>query len=164
MNQNTIQNNANIFIIDDEELVAAVLKLYLEKGGYENLHTFTDPVEAMETLAFVKADVILTDVDMPELNGKFLTRLARKTEHLRQTPIIVVTSDDSEPTRKKLVGNGVDAILHKPVDCDLLLETVGRTLKNRLAETEASTAGRPLDVRKEIVIKKEQELREAFNR
>lgn len=158
--QNQIQDHANIFIIDDEELVAAVLKLYLQKGGYENLHVFTDSVEAMETLAFVKADVILTDVDMPELSGKFLTRLARKTAHLEGTPIIVVTSDDSEATRKNLVGNGVDAILHKPVDCDLLLETVARALRNRKAES----ANQSHVLLKERVKEKEQVLRDVFNR
>ena len=64
MNLPKIQNNTNIFIIDDEELIALTLKMYLEKGGYENLHVFTDSVEAMEMLTYVKADLILTDVDL----------------------------------------------------------------------------------------------------
>ena len=107
-------------------------------------------------------DRILTDVDMPELSGKFLTKLARKTEHLENTPIIVVTSDDCELTRKKLLGNGVDAILYKPVDCDQLLETVARTIKNRMKESlsDATTATNT----KARMIEKEQELRQAFNR
>lgn len=164
MNLPKIQNNTNIFIIDDEELIALTLKMYLEKGGYENLHVFTDSVEAMEMLTYVKADLILTDVDMPDLNGKFLARLARKTDHLKNTPIIVVTADDSDATRKNLVGNGVDAILHKPIDCDLLNETVGKMLRACLVNEKAKSAGSSVDARKRNVIKKEKKLRRAFNR
>lgn len=153
------QPEANIFIIDDEKLVTDVIRLYLEKGGYKNLHIFTDPIEAMETLAFIQADLILTDVDMPELSGKYLTRLARKTPHLETTPIIVVTSDDSDATRKRLIGYGSDMILHKPVDCDALLETVGRTLRN--SRSDQSSDGKS---NADKLVAKEQELRAAFNR
>jgi len=154
------QSDSNIFIIDDEKLVTDVISLYLKKGGYNNLHVFTDPVEAMETLSFIRTDLILTDVDMPELSGKFLTRLARKTPHLESTPIIVVTSDDSDATRKRLIGNGADAILNKPVDCDDLLVTVARTLHK-------STVDQAYDQKaaaSKRVVAKEQELRQAFNR
>jgi len=151
--------DANVFIIDDEKLITDVIKLYLERGGYKKLHVFTDPVEAMETLSFVQADLILTDVDMPELSGKFLTRLARKTPHLEMTPIIVITSDDSDATRKRLIGNGADAILNKPVDCDDLLETVRRTLRNsKVDQSSAKNAN------SNKLVAKEQELRQAFNR
>ena len=152
--------NASIFIIDDEQLITEVIRMYLRKGGYKNLHVFTDPVEAMETLSFVRTDLILTDVDMPELSGKFLTRLARKTPHLESTPIIVITSDDSEATRKKLVGNGADAILNKPVDCNDLLETVARTLRS--SQTDQSSDKKAESSKRAVA--KEQELRQAFNR
>ena len=120
-------SNATIFVIDDEKVATDVIRLYLEQGGCRNIHGFNNSVEAMETLAFVKPDVVITDVEMPELGGKYLTRLIKKTSHLEQIPIIVVTSDASDATRKKLIGNGVDEILIKPTSADELLRAIERS-------------------------------------
>lgn len=130
-NQNTPLSASNIFIIDDEVIAASVIKLHLLENGYNNLHVFNNSVEAMEILSFVQADLILTDVQMPELGGKFLTRLVRNYPHLKSTPVIVITSDDTPATETHLMGNGVYGIVHKPADPKELMEKVEGALKLR---------------------------------
>ena len=152
--------NANIFIIDDEELVTEVIKMFLEEAGYKNLHVFTDSVEAIETMSYVQVDLILTDVDMPELSGKFLAKLARRTPHLAETPIMVISSDESDETRNNLLGNGVSHILPKPVAREDLLKNVEELLTEKTTDdTQPENRESATEVKE-----KEQSLRKAFKR
>ena len=156
----------SIFVIDDEEVVVQVIQIYLEEAGYSDVHVFTDPVEAFETLSRVKADLVLTDVNMPELGGKFLTKLARRVDHLKETPIVAITADKSESTRNNLLGNGVTEVMVKPIDRELLLSVVRGILKFQ----KLAAANTLNDLKRNraksfsIVSQKEKSLREAFDR
>ncbi|MEM9941881.1 MAG: response regulator [Planctomycetota bacterium] len=158
--------NANIFVIDDEEIATEYMSLCLTEAGFTKVHGFQDPVEAFETLSCVEADLILTDVNMPELGGKFLIRLARKMPHLRDTPIIAITSDHSEMTRDRLLANGVTEVLVKPIGKDQLAKIVTDLLKFHCLANQNSKQDEN-NLRKKSVTKvkeKEQVLWEAFDR
>ena len=158
---------ANIFIIDDEPVAAKVIELFLNQAGFDNLHVFTSSVEAMEILSVVQADLILTDVNMPELGGKFLTKLVRNSPVLKETPVIVITSDGTEQTRNHLLGNGVFNILSKPVKERELIGAVDKAIEMRIRmiNKDVETAEEKQDVRNlSRLVEREKSLRSAFNR
>lgn len=149
---------ANIFIIDDEPIVTEVIKHYLTQAGFKELFIFNNSVEAMETLSLVQVELIITDLEMPELGGKFLTKLARNITHLKTTPIIAISSDESIATRNHLMGNGVQAILYKPIDDKELVKLVKMSLEHQKEMKEQAAKSKKIDS------DKERKLRVAFNR
>lgn len=108
--------NACIFIIDDESIIVSVLHSYLKKAGFENVHQFTDPVEAVEILKNMSPDLIITDLLMPELGGRFLTKLIREEEHLQEIPIIVITAEKLPAILEYVTKYNVTEVVAKPID------------------------------------------------
>ena len=168
MSNSELQSNfdVNIFIIDDEPLIAEVIKMYLSQVGYKNLHIFNNPVEAIETLSKIKVDLILTDVNMPELGGKFLTKLIRRESHLRTTPVIAITSDETIETRDHLLANGVVEILAKPVQQIELVRSVNRAIEHQLRLSNDTRIVEQQERAKvqQLTIEKEKSVRAVFNR
>jgi two-component system chemotaxis response regulator CheY len=157
---------SNIFIIDDEPVAGKVIELYLSQAGFQNLHVFTNSVEAMEILSIVNADLIITDVNMPELGGGFLSRLVRNYPHLKSTPVLIVSSDETEATRNQLLANGVFKILNKPVMQIELLDAVHSAfvMRERSVDPDTKREIEESETQKTKRIEKEQRLRSAFKR
>ncbi len=106
--------NSKIVIIDDNESNVAVLEMALEDDGYEDIHTFTNPLAG---LAFCKAepiDLILLDIRMPEMDG--LQLMAELNDKLQSEflPVIVLTSDSSEEAHTGALNAGAHDFLTKP--------------------------------------------------
>jgi CheY-like chemotaxis protein len=129
--------DSEIFLIDDEQLVIDTLTHHLKSAGFTSIHGFVSSGEAIDTLRFVRTDVILTDIHMPDVSGSFLTKLIRTFAHLRDVPIMVVTSDHRPETAEAIRRKGADVILCKPVQSDLLIQYVVETLKRSLEENAA---------------------------
>lgn len=120
---------AKIFMIDDEPLILELYEVYLSSAGYTGLFSFTDSVEAIETLRFVTPDLILTDVQMPEVSGNFLVKLIRTYPHLKTVPVIAVTSDTSDEVRDNILRKGANKVIHKPLDAARMIAEVSTALK-----------------------------------
>ena len=90
-------------------------------------------LKAMEDLYF---DVILMDIEMPELDGLTTTRVIREREEspLRRMPIIAVTSNDN---RDECLQAGMDAYLRKPLNSRLLAKRCGASPNGRSRESES---------------------------
>ena len=122
--------SAKIFMIDDEPIVLELFEAYLTDAGFRNIFAFTDSVEAIETLRFVTPCIILTDINMPEVSGKFLIKLIRTFDHLRTVPIVAVTSITGREEQKSILRKGADSVMHKPVDDQMLTTKVIQTLES----------------------------------
>ena len=85
-----------------------------------------DGLEALEILqnAAQLPDVILTDVEMPRMDGYELLTALKKQENLRDTPVIMITSRASEKHRQKAFDSGVSEYLTKPFDDSVLLSKI----------------------------------------
>ncbi len=85
-----------------------------------------DGLEALEILQTFEQlpDVILTDVEMPRMDGYELLVALKKTENLRHLPVIMITSRTSDKHRQKAFELGVSEYLTKPYEDTKLIETV----------------------------------------
>lgn len=109
-----------ILIVEDDEKLRQELKIFLEKNGYEVLilERFDNPVKDMEEAS---ADLILLDINLPYLDGEYICKEIRKSIN---TPIIIVTSRDSELDELISLNNGADQYVTKPYNIQILLAKI----------------------------------------
>lgn len=101
-----------ILVVEDSITVRVLLKNILESAGYD-VKTAIDGAEAFTILKTEPVDLLLSDIEMPRLNGLELTEQVRKTEELSHLPIILCTSHGSKEDREKGIEVGADAYMDK---------------------------------------------------
>ena len=109
-------------------MVRELERSILEEAGYR-VRTAGDGREALAALGREPTDLVVTDVDMPGLDGLELTRAIRADRALAGLPVVVVISKAAEADRRRAMDAGADAYLVKgALDRRALLEVVGRLL------------------------------------
>jgi len=118
----TIQQRTlpSILIVDDSLSVRNSLLQLMQDAGY-CAETARDGIDAINTLSTFKPDVLLTDLEMPNMNGIELAYHVREREDTKSLPIIMITSRSQEKHRRLAEQAGVDTYVTKPYsDGDLL--------------------------------------------
>jgi CheY-like chemotaxis protein len=114
--------SANILIVDDVADNRLLLRWILEEEGYA-VRTATDGEDCLRVLQeAVVPDLLLLDVQMPNLDGYGVLERLRRTEHLAWLPVIVISAGLGG--KEAALAAGADAFLAKPILLDELLRTV----------------------------------------
>jgi two-component system chemotaxis sensor kinase CheA len=115
-----------VLVVDDSSVTRTMVKGILEAEGYR-VHVASDGMQAWEMLRNRSFDLIVSDVNMPEMSGFDLTEKVRSDRFLRGTPVILVTALDSLEDQAHGAEVGADAYITKgSFTDDTLLETVRR--------------------------------------
>lgn len=115
-----------VLVVDDSALIQIWLKTTLEGAGLK-VETASDGAKAMDKLKKgMKPDLIVTDLNMPNMNGLEFIKNARTV--LRFTPILMVTTESQAEKRDEAKKLGATGWLIKPVDPDHLMKVVQRLL------------------------------------
>lgn len=114
--------DTKILLVDDHPINRRLLADQLVLLGYADVTTANDGLDALSTLARESVDIILTDVNMPNMDGYQLTEYLR--EQGWQGPIIGVTANALAEERERCIQIGMDTCLSKPIT----LEDLGKTL------------------------------------
>lgn len=114
-----------ILVVDDEAQITRVLRTSLRAHRYE-IRTAADGVSALDTFHDWKPDLIITDLQMPEMNGIELCREIRKISNI---PIIVLSVKGEEKTKVEALDAGADDYITKPFGIEELLARVRATLR-----------------------------------
>ena len=88
-----------------------------------------DGAEAWRKLASASFEVILTDINMPVLDGLKLISLVRQGGPHQRVPVVVITTEGAEADRKRAMALGATAFLVKPVQAQVVVETVKALLR-----------------------------------
>ena len=104
-----------VLVVDDSLTVRKITGRLLSREGYEVV-VAKDGVEALEKLQEQRPDVMITDVEMPRMDGFDLTRNVREDASLKGLPIIMITSRTAEKHRQHATELGVDVFLGKPYE------------------------------------------------
>lgn len=124
------KNGGTLMIVDDDD----ELRLYLASVLSEtyNILTASDGEEALQILRDGQmADIIVSDVAMPKLNGIELCNNIRQDLNFCHIPIILLSADSDMETRLKSAENGADAYIDKPVDISYLKTQIKNVLERR---------------------------------
>ena len=115
------RSQAHVISVEDSPLLGAMIGNSLKKSGYVNLTRFANGQEAWDYLQEVKSGAvpndiacIITDIEMPQMDGHHLTKLIKTDEQLKNIPVIIFSSLINEQMRAKGELLGADAQLSKP--------------------------------------------------
>ena len=138
-----------LLLVEDEIKLREELKIFLENNGYsvDTIDNFDD------TLNLIKknnCDLILMDINLPNINGEYLVKEFRKESN---TPIIMVTSKNTEIDELMSINYGADDFITKPYNPQILLARIERLLKRTgNVENKITYKDLILDVSKSIII------------
>ncbi len=117
---------ASILVVEDSITSRMLLKNILEGSGYR-VATAVDGVDALTTLRAQDFDLVVSDIDMPRLNGLDLTLKIREDKRLAEMPVILVTARGTPEDRERGIEVGANAYLVKSnFDQSNLLDAIGR--------------------------------------
>jgi two-component system chemotaxis response regulator CheY len=113
----------NILTVDDSRTMRDMLRMALVKAGF-NVVAAVDGEHGLEVLSESGADVIITDINMPKLDGFGFIERVRQTEAHRATPILVLTTESDPDKKDRARRAGATGWIVKPFNPDKLIEAV----------------------------------------
>ena len=116
-----------ILIVEDNELNMKLFHDLLEVHGYTTFQT-RDGREALELAREHHPDLILMDIQLPEVSGLEVTRWIKQDEQLRSIPVIAVTAFAMKGDEEKIRSGGCEAYIAKPITVATFLETIEKVL------------------------------------
>ena len=108
-------------IIEDNEQNMYMLSFLLEKNNYEVIQSFNG-VDGIKAALECSPDVILLDIQLPEMDGYNVAQELRKCAGLKRNPIIAVTSHAMVGDREKAMESGATGYIEKPIDPDNFIQ------------------------------------------
>ena len=126
-----------VLVVEDSLVAGELQKNILLAAGYE-ADIAHDGVEALELLRMKEWDLVITDVDMPRMDGFELAARLRADERVRDIPVIIVTARDSSDDRRRGFEVGADAyVMKREFDQVQLLDTVRRLIGHGTESSDA---------------------------
>lgn len=116
-----------VLIVEDNELNMKLFNDLLEAHGYETLQT-QDGFKALEMAREHKPDLILMDIQLPEVSGLEVTKWLKDDEELASIPVVAVTAFAMKGDEERIREGGCEAYLSKPITVMTFIETVRRFL------------------------------------
>jgi two-component system cell cycle response regulator DivK len=116
-----------ILVVEDNELNMKLFHDLLEAHGYNILQT-RDGMEALKLARHHKPDLILMDIQLPEVSGLEVTKWIKEDDELRAIPIIAVTAFAMKGDEEKIREGGCEAYIAKPISVTNFLKTVQQFL------------------------------------
>ena len=119
-----------ILVVDDSPTVVKFVSFSLKNSGF-TVVTARDGMDAIETLSNLSDDVdlIITDLNMPNLDGYGLIEAVRQNQEYRHTPIVILSSEGGDDDRARGMQAGASSYLVKPFKSARLLNEVRKYLK-----------------------------------
>jgi two-component system chemotaxis response regulator CheY len=116
-------------VVEDSPTMRQLIVFALRRiRGLEVLEA-DDGVDALRKLAATKLDIILTDINMPIMDGLKLVKRVRSDEALKNIPIIIITTEGAEEDRQRALALGANAYITKPIQAPQVIAKVKELLK-----------------------------------
>jgi two-component system cell cycle response regulator DivK len=116
-----------VLIVEDNDLNMKLFHDLLEAHGYGTLQT-KDGLEAMKLAREHRPDLILMDIQLPEISGLEVTKWLKEDPDLRVIPVIAVTAFAMKGDEEKIRQGGCEAYISKPISVVSFLETIRKHL------------------------------------
>lgn len=135
----SILSTLNFLLVDDTKAMRSIINISLQSYGVTNITEAVDGLDALEKLeATVKNSsepfhFIVSDLNMPRLNGIELLKKIRAHPNYHNIPFVLVTSENEERFRQQASNEGVDGYVLKPFDVDDLKEALTHAYNVRVS-------------------------------
>ena len=129
-NSDEIKLKAKILIVDDDKGIRGLLKTMVDKLGHTTMLA-ENGISALEQMEADPPDLVLLDINMPEMDGDVILNCMKANEKLCLIPVIMATGVDTEESMVKNIENGADAYLTKPFNFKLLTARIKSCLEKK---------------------------------
>lgn len=123
-------NEVRVLLVDDSRLARNHIKRVLNNLGLQKITEAVDGNEAINLLQQDMFDLVVTDYNMPEVNGKELTRYIRSESTQSHLPILMVTSESNDTHLANILTEGVTAMCDKPFEPDNVKQILYKILED----------------------------------
>ena len=124
-----------VLIVDDSPAMRSFVKRVLDLSGFDmsSCHEAGNGKEALEVLGNEWVDIILTDINMPVMNGEEFVQAVSANDALRSIPVIVVSTDRTDDRVRQMISLGAKGYVKKPFQPEELRETLEKVLEGAYA-------------------------------
>jgi two-component system, chemotaxis family, chemotaxis protein CheY len=124
-----------VLIVDDSPAMRSFVKRVLDLSGFDmsTCHEAENGKEALEVLGNEWVDIILTDINMPVMNGEEFVQAVSANDALRSIPVIVVSTDRTDDRVRQMMALGAKGYVKKPFQPEELRESLERVLEGAYA-------------------------------
>ncbi len=116
-----------ILIVEDNELNMKLFNDLLQANGYETVQTM-DGRDAMSLAREHKPDLVLMDIQLPEISGLEVTKMMKADDDLKSIPVVAVTAFAMKGDEEKIREGGCEGYIAKPISVPTFLDTIGKFL------------------------------------
>ncbi len=115
-------------IIEDSPTMRQLIRFALNRIPGAQIIEASDGVDGLKKLSSNEVDMILTDINMPIMDGLKLVNLVRSNEKFKDIPIVVITTEGAQEDRERAIALGANAYIAKPIQSTALLSIVTELL------------------------------------
>jgi two-component system chemotaxis response regulator CheY len=120
--------NATFLVVEDSPTMRQLISFSLKRFKNARIIEAVDGVDALKKLSGERIDLILTDINMPVMDGLKLVSLVRQNAQLKEIPIIIITTEGAEEDRERGLALGANAYISKPIQSSHLIKTISELL------------------------------------
>ena len=118
----------SILIVEDSSTTRALIRAVIEEMGDFTIVEASSGFEALKLLPTKEFNLVITDVNMPDINGLELINFIKNNERYNPIPLIIVSTERSEEDKKRGIALGAMAYITKPFKAQELQETIQQAL------------------------------------
>ena len=116
----------NILVVEDSKFQSEIFAFYLNQMGFENVTQARDGNEALNLILKDSFDLIISDWEMPNMDGLELLKNIKKTPSCKDIPFIMITILEDADSNREAMNAGASDFIVKPADPDILKEKLGK--------------------------------------
>jgi two-component system chemotaxis response regulator CheY len=121
-----MDTNMDVLVVDDASAMRRIVRGLLKELGFKNIREADNGQVALDELKKRKADLVVSDWNMPEMNGIDLLRAIRSDETLKNIPVLMVTAEAKKENILTAVQAGVNNYIVKPFNAQTLQEKLSK--------------------------------------
>ena len=118
-----------ILVVDDSSTTRSLVSSHLSESGDYDIVEAASGFEALKTLPSLKVELIITDINMPDINGLELISFVKENPIYEHIPTIIISTEDSAEDRKRGMELGARAYLVKPFTGEQLRDAVEKVMQ-----------------------------------
>ena len=117
-----------VLVVEDSSAMRTFVQAALEADGSAVVEQAASGFEALRLLPRQRFDLVVVDINMPDINGLELVSFMRKSDAHHTTPVILISTESSQTDRERGLAVGANAFLSKPFGADALRELVAEQI------------------------------------
>ena len=124
-------DSLRFLIVEDSPTMRQLISFSLKRFKGCRIIEAVDGVDALKKLQTEEVDMILTDINMPVMDGLKLVTLVKQNPKLRELPIVIITTEGAQEDRERGLALGADAYISKPIQSSSLLKIITDLLEKK---------------------------------